>query len=54
MSSARAIAFISKAGVERRIEGRTSNFGVERVEPINAESAFDLASITKIMATTTL
>lgn len=54
MSSAKAIAFIGKGGVEQRIEGRTSNFGVERVNKVNAESAFDLASITKIMATTTL
>lgn len=54
MSSAKAIAFIGRDGVEQRIEGRTSTFGVERVSKVSAESAFDLASITKIMATTTL
>ncbi|MFM8383478.1 MAG: serine hydrolase, partial [Actinomycetota bacterium] len=54
MSSGKAIAFIWKGGVEQRIEGTTSTFGVERVNKVSAESAFDLASITKIMATTTL
>ncbi|MFM8384192.1 MAG: serine hydrolase, partial [Actinomycetota bacterium] len=54
MSSGKAIAFIGKGGVEQRIEGTTSTFGVERVNKVSAESAFDLASITKIMATTTL
>lgn len=54
MSSGRAIAFIGKGGVEQRIEGTTSAFGVEKVKRVSAESAFDLASITKIMATTTL
>jgi len=54
MSSAKAIAFIDRKGVEKLIEGNTSNFGVERVNKVSAESAFDLASITKIMGTTTL
>lgn len=54
MSSAKAVAFVGKSGVEHRIEGTTSTFGVEKVNKVSAESAFDLASITKVMATTTL
>jgi len=44
MSSGKAIAFIWEGGVEQRIEGTTSTFGVERVNKVSAESAFDLAS----------
>ena len=54
MSSAKAVAFISKTGQEFRVTGETSAFGVAHKQQIDEASSFDLASITKVLATTTI
>ena len=54
MSSAKAVSLITKSGQEFRVTGETSSFGVAHKQQINESSSFDLASITKILATTTI
>ena len=53
MSSGRAIALVSRERESLRIEGTTRSLGFLG-EPITADTSFDLASITKILATTTI
>ena len=54
MSSAKAIALITRSGQEFRVTGETSAFGVVHKQQIDESSSFDLASITKLLATTTI
>lgn len=54
MSSAKAVALITRSGQEFRVTGETSNFGVADKQQITESSSFDLASITKVLATTTI
>ncbi|MBU3692852.1 MAG: beta-lactamase family protein [Candidatus Nanopelagicaceae bacterium] len=54
MTSAVAISQISAGNVASQVRGFTSEFGVADPTPINEVSSFDLASITKVLCTTTL
>lgn len=54
MSSATAIAQISRSGQAFQVAGKTSEFGLTNSRPIDESSSFDLASITKVLATTTI
>ncbi len=54
MTSAVAISRISGGEVASQVRGFSSEFGLVNPTPINVESSFDLASITKVLCTTTL
>ena len=54
MTSAVAISRISRGEVSSEVGGTTSKFGVANPKPINDMSSFDLASITKILCTTSI
>lgn len=54
MTSAVAIARISGGEIAEDVRGFTSEFGISSSKPINKVSSFDLASITKVLCTTTI
>lgn len=54
MTSAKAIALFSNGKWQSQVSGDTSSFGVSKVSPINESTSFDLASVTKVLCTTTL
>lgn len=54
MSSALAIARIDQAGARYDIRGETASFGVSNIHEIDGQSSFDLASVTKVLCTTTI
>jgi CubicO group peptidase (beta-lactamase class C family) len=54
MSSGRVIAHLDKEEIELLIEGSSANLPGAESYPLDSESSFDLGSITKILATTTL
>ena len=54
MTSAKAIAKFSNGKWQSLASGNTSSFGVSMISPINESTSFDLASVTKVLCTTTL
>ena len=54
MTSAKAIAKFAKGEWLSQVLGNTSSFGVSMVNPVNETTSFDLASVTKVLCTTTL
>lgn len=54
MTSAVAIAYLDKGNWENIVRGQTSSFGVASQTPVDEQTSFDLASVTKVLCTTTL
>ena len=54
MTSAKAIATYSNHEWQSQVLGETSSFGVSTKTKVNVVTSFDLASVTKVLCTTTL
>ena len=54
MTSAVALAYRANGDWQSNLQGETSSFGVANPTPINEQTSFDLASVTKVLSTTTL
>ena len=54
MTSAIASAYLVDGEWQTNLQGQTAHFGVANPTPINEQTGFDLASVTKVLCTTTL
>lgn len=54
MTSAVAISHLENGNWETNIQGQTASFGIVNPTPMNEQTSFDLASVTKVLCTTTL